>query len=101
MKKSRKNIIPPLKKIDHTNIRNKYKLSKSQKNRRVSVNERIKKEQMKTGETLRKAAINTKKRFNVLRIYRKYKNPKECKILTEDMKYIDNKYGLNMTNNIC
>ena len=33
-----------------------------------------------------------KARFNVLRIYRRYKNPKECKIITKDMKYIDRKY---------
>jgi len=31
-----------------------------------------------------KAAKEKKARFNVLRIYRRYKNPKECKIITEE-----------------
>ena len=50
---------------------------------------------------MRKAALAKKKRFNVLRIYRRYKNVKACKKITKDMRYIDKKYKLNKTNDIC
>ena len=50
---------------------------------------------------MRKAALAKKKRFNVLRIYRRYKNVKACKKITKDMRYIDKKYKLNKTKNIC
>mgnify|MGYP001279191480 CR=1 FL=1 len=55
----------------------------------------------KTGRTRKRAAIAKKGRFNVLRIYRKNKKVKECKILTHDMKYMDKKYNLGKTRNIC
>jgi hypothetical protein len=50
---------------------------------------------------MRKAAVAKKKRFNILRIYRRYKNVKDCKKITKDMRYIDKKYKLNKTNDIC
>ena len=53
------------------------------------------------GRTMKKAAIAKKGRFNVLRIYRKNKKVKECNIITHDMRYMDKKYGLGKTRNIC
>ena len=50
---------------------------------------------------MRKAALAKKKRFNILRIYRRYKNVKDCKKITKDMRYIDKKYKLNKTKSIC
>ena len=55
----------------------------------------------KTGKTRKKAAIAKKGRFNILRIYRKNKKVKECNIITHDMRYMDKKYGLGKTENIC
>ena len=55
----------------------------------------------KTGKTKKKAAIAKKGRFNILRIYRKNNKVKECNIITSDMKYMDKKYGLGKTKNIC
>ena len=49
----------------------------------------------------RKAATSKKSRLNILRIYRKNNNPKECNIITRDMKYLDKKYNLGKTKNIC
>ena len=39
--------------------------------------------------------------FNILRIYRRNNNKKQCKLITKDMRYIDKKYGLNKTKDIC
>ena len=55
----------------------------------------------KTGKTKRDAAIAKKGRFNILRIYRKNFKSDECRKITEDMKYMDKKYGLGTTNDIC
>ena len=52
-------------------------------------------------KTKRKAAIAKKGRFNILRIYRRYNNKKDCEKITKDMKYMDNKYKLGKTKNIC
>ena len=48
-----------------------------------------------------KAALSKKRRFNVLRIYRRFGKFKECQTLTKDMKYIDKKYKTGHTKNIC
>ena len=58
-------------------------------------------EAKKTGKTKKKAAIAKKGRFNILRIYRRNKKVKECEIITHDMRYMDRKYGLGKTKNIC
>ena len=50
---------------------------------------------------MKKAAIAKKGRFNILRIYRRNNKIKECKLITEDMRYMDEKYGLNKTEDIC
>ena len=64
-----------------------YKLSESDYKRHRALNEYIKskKDQIK-------AAKDKKARLNVLRIYRKNKDPAGCRILTSDMMYIDRKY---------
>jgi len=72
------------------NKKNKYHINDQQYKRRKAIDEGIKSKKGKTAQL--KAAKDKKARFNVLRIYRRYKNPKECKIITKDMKYIDRKY---------
>ena len=47
------------------------------------------------------AAVAKKGRFNILRIYRRNNNKEQCKLITKDMRYIDKKYGLNKTKDIC
>ena len=58
-------------------------------------------DEMRKGVSRRQAALSKKKRFNVLRLYRKNNDPKSCKRLTQDMKYMDKKYDTGQTNNIC
>ena len=68
----------------------KYHINESDFKRRRAINEGIKSKKTKSAQL--KAAKDKKARFNILRIYRRYKNPKECKIITKDMRYIDRKY---------
>ena len=56
---------------------------------------------MKRGKDLRAAATAKKGRLNILRIYRRNKNVKDCNKITKDMEYIDKKYKLGETKNIC
>jgi len=93
--------LPKLRPINTKNRKHKYKLKDSASKRKLAIDEGIRIEAKKKGKTLKKAAISTKGRFNVLRIYRKNKRPIECRRITNDMKYIDRKYGLGKTNNIC
>ena len=93
--------MPKLRPINNKNVKHKYKLSDPQSKRILAIDEGIRDEVKKTGKTLKKAAISKKGRFNILRIYRKNNNYKECMTLTKDMKYIDKKYKLGKTNNIC
>ena len=72
------------------NKKYKYHIHDSDFKRRRAINEGIKSKKSKSAQI--KAAKDKKARFNVLRIYRRYKNPKECKIITKDMRYIDRKY---------
>ena len=51
--------------------------------------------------TKRKAAISKKGRLNILRIYRRNKHVKDCQKITKDMKYLNRKYKLGSTKNIC
>ena len=94
-------LLPKLRPINNKNVKHKYKLSDPQNKRILAIDEGIRDEVKKTGKTLKKAAISKKGRFNILRIYRKNKRPQECKRITSDMKYIDKKYGLGKTTNIC
>ena len=72
------------------NKKYKYHIHDSDLKRRRAINEGIKSKKTKSAQI--KAAKDKKARFNILRIYRRYKNPKECKIITKDMRYIDRKY---------
>jgi Mor family transcriptional regulator len=67
-----------------------YKLSDGSRKRHQAIDKKINHDTKRMGS--RKAALAKKRRLGVLRIYRKYRRPKECKILTKDMKYIDKKY---------
>ena len=97
----RKNILPKLRLLTYKNKKHKYKLSDPQKKRILAIEEGINKEKNKTKKSRREAAVAKKARFNVLRIYRKNKKPDECRKLTKDMRYIDKKYGLGETKDIC
>ena len=94
-------ILPKLRKIDESNKKHKYKLNYSTLKRKMAINEGIRKEVSKKNKTQRQAAIAKKGRFNILRIYRRNNNKEQCKLITKDMKYIDKKYGLNKTKDIC
>lgn len=94
-------LLPKLRKISYKNRKHTYKLKYSAKKRHLAIDEGVSMEKKKTGRTTRKAAIAKKGRFNILRIYRKNKKPEECEKLTRDMKYMDKKYKLGKTKNIC
>ena len=94
-------MIPRLKIIDYSKKKHHYRLNNNTKKRHLAIDEGVDREKKKTKKNIKKAALAKKARFNVLRIYRKYKNKKECEIITKDMKYMDKKYKLGKTNNIC
>lgn len=94
-------LLPKLRKIDYKTRKHAYKLKSSTRKRHLAIDEGVKMEKKKTGRTEKKAAVAKKARFNILRIYRKNKKPKECEILTKDMRYMDRKYKLGKTKNIC
>tara|TARA_B100001094_G_scaffold271941_1_gene277498 strand:+ start:3093 stop:5294 length:2202 start_codon:yes stop_codon:yes gene_type:complete len=98
---SKKKSIPKLRVLNYKNKKHKYSLKDPQKKRILAINEGIKSESKKTKKSIKKAAVAKKARFNVLRIYRKNNNPKDCKKITKDMKYIDKKYKLGETKDIC
>ena len=99
MSKTRK--LPKLKKVSKKGKKHHYKLKDPFKKRKLAIHEGVNMEAKKTGKTKKKAAIAKKGRFNILRIYRRNKKVKECNILTHDMRYMDKKYGLGKTKNIC
>jgi hypothetical protein len=76
-------------------------LNESKKKRRLAIDEGVINESKKLNVTKKIAAQKKKGRFNILRIYRRNKNKKECEKITEDMKYMDKKYKLGETKNIC
>lgn len=99
--KKTNNVLPKLRPVSYKNKKYKYKLSDPQSKRKKAINEGIRSEAKKTGRTLKKSAVAKKGRFNILRIYRRNKNPSECRKITKDMRYIDKKYKLGKTKNIC
>jgi hypothetical protein len=96
-----KQLLPKLRKLTKKNRKYHYKLKFSPKLRQLAIDESIRMEVKKTNKTIKKAAIAKKGRLNILRIYRRTKKLKECNKITNDMKYIDKKYKLGKTNNIC
>ena len=99
-KKTRK-LLPKLRKISYKNKKHHYRLKDPFRKRKLAIHEGVNREAKKTGKTKKKAAIAKKGRFNILRIYRKNKKIKECNTITHDMRYMDKKYGLGKTKNIC
>ncbi|MAV65052.1 MAG: hypothetical protein CMG00_07675 [Candidatus Marinimicrobia bacterium] len=93
--------LPKLRKIDYTKKKHHYHIKDPFRKRKLAIHEGVNAESKKTGKTMKKAAIAKKGRFNVLRIYRKNKKVRECEIITHDMRYMDKKYGLGKTKNIC
>ena len=93
--------LPRLKKINFSNKKHRYRLNGTRKNRYLAIDSGIRREARKTKKNKRQAATAKKARFNVLRIYRRYSNVEDCKKLTSDMRYMDKKYKLGNTKNIC
>ncbi len=100
MKKSRR-LLPKLRKISKKNKKHHYKLKDRHNKRILAINEGVLYEMKYKKRTRKKAAIAKKARFNILRIYRKNKNKKDCEKITRDMRYMDKKYKLGKTQNIC
>ena len=100
-RRNRRNILPKLRKIDYSKKTHRYHIKDPFHKRKLAIHEGVIAESKKSGKTMKKAAIAKKGRFNVLRIYRKNKKVKECKIITSNMRYMDKKYGLGKTRNIC
>ena len=93
-------MLPKLRPVSNKKKKYKYKLEFPQSRRILAINEGIRAE-MKRGKDLRAAATAKKGRLNILRIYRRNKNVKDCNKITKDMEYIDKKYKLGDTKNIC
>jgi hypothetical protein len=93
--------LPKLRKLSKKKVRHRYKLKSSTRKRRMALNEGVRAESKKRGTTMKKAAISKKGRFNLLRIYRRNKDPKGCRKITRDMRYLDKKYKLGKTKDIC
>ena len=96
------NVLPKLRKLpkDFKPAR-PYKLSSNVGERRAALDEVVN-YKVKRGATKRAAAIQKKRRLGILRIYRRYKNPPECRKITKDMRYLDRKYITNgITRDIC
>ena len=91
--------LPKLRKINRSKKKYLYHLNDKQSKRILAINEDLNKIKSKTKR--KHAASQKKKRFNVLRLYRKYRDKKGCKKLTKDMKYLDKKYRLGKTKKIC
>ena len=100
MKKTRK-LLPKLRKISKKNKKHHYKLKDPQKKRILAINEGVRYEMKYKNRTQKQAATAKKGRFNILRIYRRNKNVKDCNKITRDMRYMDKKYKLGKTKNIC
>jgi hypothetical protein len=93
--------LPKLRKIDKSMKKFHYKIKDPFSKRKLAIHDGVKMEAKKKNGSLKKAAVAKKGRFNILRIYRRYKKVDECKTITKDMKYMDKKYGLNTTKDIC
>ena len=78
-----------------------YKLKDRASKRRKAIREGVKHEMRTKKRTAKEAAIAKKGRFNILRIYRRNRNPSECRKITQDMRYMDRHYGLGKTSQIC
>ena len=100
MRKTKK-ILPKLRKISKKNKKHHYKLKDPQKKRILAINEGVRYEMKYKNRSQKQAATAKKGRFNILRIYRRNNNVKDCNKITSDMRYMDKKYKLGKTTNIC
>ena len=93
--------LPKLRLLSKQNKKHIYKLYDPKYKRILAIEEGIHQKKNKTEKKMREAAKMKKARFNVLRMYRKNKDKKGCKNLTQDMIYMDKKYNLGKTKKIC
>ena len=100
-KRKSQNLLPKLRKISKENKKYHYRLADPQKKRILAINEGVRYEMKHANKTKKQAAVAKKSRFNILRIYRKNNNIKDCNKITRDMRYMDKKYKLGQTKNIC
>ena len=96
-----KKLLPKLRKISKKKKKYHYRLKDTRKKRILAINEGVRYEMKYKNRSKKKAAVAKKARFNILRIYRKNKNKKACEKITSDMRYMDKKYKLGKTRNIC
>ena len=101
MSKQTQRLLPKLKKSRNNKKKYHYKLKYTPRRRRMAINEGINYEAKHTRRNIKQAAIAKKGRLNILRIYRRNKKNDQCNKITSDMRYIDRKYNLGKTNNIC
>ncbi len=94
-------LLPKLRELSKKNKKHIYRLYDPQYKRILAIEEGINQKKNKTSKDRKNAAKMKKARFNVLRLYRKNKDKNGCINLTQDMKYMDNKYKLGNTRNIC
>lgn len=99
--KLREGELPKLRKISKKKAKHSYKLNNSSFSRRKALNEGVSMSVAKRGITPKKAATAKKRRLNMQRIYRRYSNIDSCNTITDDMAYLDKKYKLGKTVNIC
>lgn len=99
--------LPRLRPLRTHKKKHKYKLNKPFKKRILALNEGVNyefkknKKNKKNKQTKKRAAISKKGRLNILRIYRRNNNVRDCKRITRDMRYLDKKYKLGSTKDIC
>lgn len=101
MKKNVTNLLPKLKPSTDYKKKYHYRLGDTTRKRRLAINEGIRSESKRTKKNMKQSAISKKGRLNILRIYRRNNNYRDCNTITKDMKYIDDKYKLGKTKNIC
>ena len=97
----KRQLLPTLRKVSYKNKKHPYKLSDPFSKRKLAIHEGVRMEAKKTNKSMQQAALAKKGRFNILRIYRRFKKIDECKKITHDMRYMDRKYKLGKTNDIC
>ena len=76
------NILPKLRKIDKSKKKHHYHIKDSQKKRILAIEEGIRHEKNKTRKSQGQPQLK-KARFNILRIYRRNKDKKGCRIITK------------------
>ncbi len=100
-KKSVVGVLPKLKPVTMRKKKYHYRLDGPSNMRHKAINEGINYEVKHMGKTPKQAATAKKGRLNILRIYRRNKKVGECNKITKDMRYIDKKYKLGTSKNIC